>query len=339
MPATVSFPWKFGLDDRGLGSCGKFHPTMTKSIVRGEGDTRPSPRRAMLTTMLTTCLFALLAAEATALKFTWFQTEGTLELDLKVQCSGPVELKMQCTAPSLDLCKEDQSDRFSFSCTTAGGETAALAFELREPVITPSRCWSAVRGTVHCSLTKHHSHAYDRLAAQPNEIKGVGKIDYAKWVELDHPEPNEFTDLYTDSPHVQMLDAAALRAAREAHEVVVLDVYYPWCTSCESKRRPFAAAAEAASSLPGSFFFGAVDVLEQADLRAELGANCHWDCTHLVLRRGEAAARVMARGDWESHKLLQELNAYAQPALKDVPDVSQPGARNLGRAADSGLSA
>ena len=61
-----------------------------------------------------------------------------------------------------------------------------------------------------------------------------------------------------------MLDAAALRAAREAHEVVVLDVYYPWCTSCESKRRPFAAAAEAASSLPGSFFFGAVDVLEQA---------------------------------------------------------------------------
>ena len=55
----------------------------------------------MLTTMLTTCLFALLAAEATALKFTWFQTEGTLELDLKVQCSGPVELKMQCTAPSL----------------------------------------------------------------------------------------------------------------------------------------------------------------------------------------------------------------------------------------------
>ena len=67
---------------------------MTKSIVRGEGDTRPSPRRAMLTTMLTTCLFVLLAAEATALKFTWFQTEGTLELDLKVQCSGPVELKM-----------------------------------------------------------------------------------------------------------------------------------------------------------------------------------------------------------------------------------------------------
>ena len=62
-----------------------------------------------------------------------------------------------------------------------------------------------------------------------------------------------------------------------------------------------------------------VDVLEQADLRAELGANCHWDCTHLVLRRGEAAARVMARGDWESHKLLQELNAYAQPALKDAP--------------------
>jgi hypothetical protein len=48
----------------------------------------------MLTTMLTTCLFVLLAAEATALKFTWFQTEGTLELDLKVQCSGPVELKM-----------------------------------------------------------------------------------------------------------------------------------------------------------------------------------------------------------------------------------------------------
>jgi hypothetical protein len=50
----------------------------------------------MLTTMLTTCLFVLLAAEATALKFTWFQTEGTLELDLKVQCSGPVELKRWC---------------------------------------------------------------------------------------------------------------------------------------------------------------------------------------------------------------------------------------------------
>ena len=61
----------------------------------------PGDTSAIPTTMLTTCLFALLAAEATALKFTWFQTEGTLELDLKVQCSGPVELKMQCTAPSL----------------------------------------------------------------------------------------------------------------------------------------------------------------------------------------------------------------------------------------------
>ena len=51
--------------------------------------------------------------------------------------------------------------------------------------------------------------------------------------------------------------------------------------------------------MAGQMFFGAVDVLEHAALRALLRAKCSWQCTHLVLRRGQPPEAEASREELE----------------------------------------
>ena len=259
--------------------------------------------------MLGALLPACAAAQrpTTAPKFTWYQTESTLVLD--VQCASPATLQ------------QAEGSLFSLACTTAKDDSALLEFELREPIVQPSTCKPTGR-KLHCILTKHHDHAYDRLSASVEALKGIAKVDYDHWQELERWEPS--TTQYSVA-HVKLLDSpAALEAARQQHEVVVLDVFYPWCTSCESKRAAFNFAAAAATlAAPTKAFFGAVDALEQRELRSQLNASCGWECTHLVMRRGEPPATVQARGDQEAEALLKELGAYMRPALPALETAEQ----------------
>lgn len=259
--------------------------------------------------MLGALMPACVAAQrpTTAPKFTWYQTESTLVLD--VQCASPATLQ------------QAEGSLFSLACTTAKGDSALLEFELREPVVQPSSCKPTGR-KLHCVLTKHHDHAYDRLSASVEALKGIAKVDYDHWQELERWEPS--ATQYSVA-HVKLLDSpAALDAARQQHEVVVLDVFYPWCTNCESKRSAFNLAAAAATlAAPTKVFFGAVDALEQRELRSQLNAGCGWECTHLVMRRGEPPVTVQARGEQEAEALLKELGAYMRPALPSLETAEQ----------------
>ena len=245
-------------------------------------------------------------------KFTWYQTESTLVLD--VQCVSSATLQ------------QAEGSLFSVACTTAKGDSALLEFELREPIVQPSVCKPAGR-KLHCVLTEHHDHAYDRLSASAEGLKGIAKVDYDHWQELERWEPISATEYSV--AHVKLLDSsAALEAARQQHEVVVLDIFYPWCTDCKSKRPAFNAAAAAAAATanlvaPTKAFFGAVDALEQRELRSQLNASCSWECTHLVMRWGEPPTTVHARGEWEADALLKELGAHMRPALPALKTAEQ----------------
>ena len=61
--------------------------------------------------------------------------------------------------------------------------------------------------------------------------KGVASVDYDRWVEApdDEAAPAAESVDYESAPGVTLLDAAALNAARKEHDLVVLDVFYPWC--------------------------------------------------------------------------------------------------------------
>lgn len=256
------------------------------------------------------CSFLLqLAAAAdkpplpTTPKLTWYQTDEKLVLDVQVHCDGDA---------SVQIADAD----FALECNTDAGTAARLAFELREPVVEPSGC-KRIGRKQQCILTKHHTHSYDRLSASADALRGIAKVDYTRYQDApEHADAGQSQAIdYSEVKQVTMLDsAAALEAARQEHDLVVLDVFYPWCTSCESKRAQFAAAA-AAISEPGKVFFGAVDALEVGELRRKLNASCTWDCTHIVLRRDEPAATVQGRGEWEADALQRDVEAYARPAL------------------------
>lgn len=244
----------------------------------------------------------------TAPKFTWYQTESTLVLDVQCDVRHPATLQ------------QAEGSHVSLACTTTNGDSALLEFELREPIVQPSTCKPTGR-KLHCVLTKHHEHAYDRLSASAEVLKGIAKVDYDRWQELERWEPSATE--YSVA-HVKLLDSpAALEAARQQHEVLVLDVFYPWCMSCEGKRAAFNVAAAANLGAPTKAFFGAVDALEQRDLRSQLNASCSWECTHLVMRRGEPPTTVQARGEWEVEALLNELGAHMRPALPVLETAEQ----------------
>lgn len=233
-------------------------------------------------------------------KLTWYQTEETLVLDVQVQCDGEASVQVD-------------EINFALECTTDAGTVARLAFELREPVVEPSSCKRSGRKQ-QCVLTKHHAHPYDRLSAGTDALRGIAKVDYTRFEVLESATESQAID-YSEFPQIATLDSvAALDDARQGHELVVLDVIYPWCTSCESKRPQFAAAA-ADMSEAGKVLFGVVDALEHGELRRQLNASCTWDCTHVVLRRGEPPATVEGRGAWEGDVLLRDLKAHARPAL------------------------
>ena len=249
-------------------------------------------------------------------KLKWWQTLERLELDVDVRCARGLQTSL--VQPG------DAAGELRLSCVDKRGRDAALDFELREPVIAPSEC-KQLRDRVHCSLTKHHPHAYDRLAWRADALRGIASVDFDRWEDLDGAASHDYDtpgverfDYTDDAPAVRTLDAAAFEAARASADVLVVDVAYPWCSHCDSKRRAFAAAA-AALAAGDAFVFGAVNALEERELRAPLGAACMWDCTHAVFLRGEEApTAIQARGEYEADALLRTLRAVARPLLAPV---------------------
>lgn len=264
-------------------------------------------------------------------KLTWWQVSHDITIDVKVSCEpGTLVSRLGDALPPEDgnvgdmgVRDDGYDDVLGMECTERStGRAARLAFVLREPLLQPTRgepC-KAVGGKVRCNLSKpsDHSHAFDRLAFDPDALRGVASIDHEKWTDLSRDEEADPPpDVDFDASTPGWLDAAGLAQAEAENEVVVLDVSYPWCSQCESKRAAFLRAS-AALSKPGAVRFAAVDALEQRSLRRRLKASCHWDCKHVVLQRGEEPEYVDARGDWEAEFVLRELESFTRPPVAHV---------------------
>ena len=183
-------------------------------------------------------LTLLLAVSSYTPKIKWWQTEVAVSFNVLADCTTTPEVELE--PPVADEEKPGDGERgvaggFRFKCTDGNGAEATLAFELREPVID-AKCYAVLNPSrtktkrVRCDLVKEEPHFFDRLTAGEKELKGVASVDYDRWVEPDdEAAPAAESVDYESAPGVTLLDAAALNAARKEHDLVVLDVFYPWC--------------------------------------------------------------------------------------------------------------
>ena len=256
---------------------------------------------------------ALLASVAAAkpLKLRWWQNEEALLFDVDMSCMS---------TPTLTVGSGPYNDTFRLSC-----EASVLEFDLRELVDRESsQCSKRSSKRVHCSLLKQHPHFFDRLSFDADALRGVAKADLDRWQAPAADEPAAFD--YNDEPLVRPINTTEYQRLASEAAVLYLDVAYPWCTHCTAKRMAFAKAARALSSRsmgPDAVVFGVVDALEERALRSELAATCSWSCSHYVLRRGEPATTLPARGEWEAHALEIEMRAYLRPPLIPIESATQ----------------
>ena len=194
-----------------------------------------------IATMLT--LLLLLPLTSYTPKIKWWQNEVAVSFNVLADCVTTPEVELE--PPVADEEKPGDGERgvaggFRFKCTDAKGAEATLAFELREPVID-AKCYAVLNPSrtktkrVRCDLVKEEPHFFDRLTAGEKELKGVASVDYDRWVEApdDEAAPAAESVDYESAPGVTLLDAAALNAARKEHDLVVLDVFYPWCARAQ----------------------------------------------------------------------------------------------------------
>ena len=187
-------------------------------------------------------LALLLAVPSYTPKIKWWQTEVAVSFNVLADCATTPEVELE--PPVADEEKPGDGERgvaggFRFKCTDAKGAEATLAFELREPVID-AKCYAVLNPSrtktkrVRCDLVKEEPHFFDRLTAGEKELKGVASVDYDRWEEApDDAAPAAESVDYESAPGVTLLDAAALNAARKEHDLVVLDVFYPWCARAQ----------------------------------------------------------------------------------------------------------
>ena len=238
------------------------------------------------------CLLSLATLAApgrSGAKLRWWQSIDKVFLDIAIGCSGALSYSVDVGL---------HKDNFQLRCD----DTVVSEFSLRDFVLQQgSDCTQKSASKVHCVLQKEHPHFFDRLTFQADELRGLASIDFDRGSALESGgEMEQIASIdYADEPSVRQLSVVEFRALSANADVLFLDVEYPWCTHCASKKAAFVKAARALSSFHSKddVIFAAIDAREERELRLELGATCTYSCTHLVMRRGETPTRLQV-GAW-----------------------------------------
>ena len=200
----------------------------------------------------------------------WAQTDDALSLEIKTACIGDTKRIAF------------QHDVFNFTCVSrhAGAEHGyALSLKLREDV-SAARCAPTRQQTELCKLTKLEPHEFDRLLEDDGAYRSHIKFDWQRGGEdIQAQAPPVRHPGLSDGTVHELRGYEALAEAVDAHDVVVADVAYPWCSACDgyggSMQEGFYATAAALKDRDGvDAHFVFMDARENKEVARYLNKKC-----------------------------------------------------------------
>ena len=109
------------------------------------------------------------------------------------------------------------------------GKDIVMKFNFREDIDAAQSTCTQNHGSESCVFTKAFAHRFDRLTHGEDELGAHLSVDWTHWQDVGGPA-EVILDAYDGV--LPELDLDAFEAAREKHDVVVVDIDYPWCQSC-----------------------------------------------------------------------------------------------------------
>ncbi|KNC55416.1 FK506-binding protein 5 [Thecamonas trahens ATCC 50062] len=180
-------------------------------------------------------------------------------------------------------------------------------------------------------------------------------INWDKWEEPDDADINVL-DLYaSSSSKISPVDDSSAADTFAAHDLVVLDLAYPWCYRCERMQKALKRVAKMFHNNARRYkkvhrpAFVFADARENIRLRAEYDDSClGGGCSINIVKAGEPASVVVPTEPITAESLYAEIERYVGPLVADLPSGaldSAPVAAALAKAlassakADKGLVA
>eukprot|EP00292_Cryptomonas_paramecium_P010032 CAMPEP_0113682600 /NCGR_PEP_ID=MMETSP0038_2-20120614/12770_1 /TAXON_ID=2898 /ORGANISM="Cryptomonas paramecium" /LENGTH=268 /DNA_ID=CAMNT_0000601721 /DNA_START=62 /DNA_END=865 /DNA_ORIENTATION=+ /assembly_acc=CAM_ASM_000170 len=231
----------------------------------------------------------------------WAQDKDNIWVTVSIDCSDSKQFKP--TAYS-----------FSLNCRAKGGQSSNLQFTLREAIKPAESQCKTVRGEEECKLVKLHSHYFDRLTRDADEIKTL-KPDWTRWKDEEDSQSQQ-EDHYEGVMELAKSSIDDVDKLLSGGSVVVADISFPWCTQCGYTRKTFAGVAKRLSSDTDKVKFVVVDARENFEAVSRYNISCDYKCEFYVLHQGEEAWKVPAKSSEE--EMAAALQAYLAPAVTRV---------------------
>jgi thiol-disulfide isomerase/thioredoxin len=184
--------------------------------------------------------FALLAAFAFAdpnqnwAKVKWGQDNDKIFLFVRMKC---VEGR------SLNFSPEG----INFSCSKAKTGTMmvdSLQFTTHSDIVPESCFCKSNRNGEECVLLKRNSHVWPSLSQDPNELKGIAKVDWDNWLEVGDEPQNPYKGFAEvtkmSGPEIE----EALSFSKGGASMVVADFWYRWCDKCADEQKALIKVAQ-----------------------------------------------------------------------------------------------
>merc|ERR1719247_1724662 len=233
-------------------------------------------------------LLALVAAASAVLvpKVKWSQTVG----------------RVHVTAVMKDLARDSVAVDFSeeglkLTAKDTKGKDFALDLVLREDIDPSTGKWELLskkqevagyRGDcVHVTVAKAHAHAWSTLVDKPAKYKSVKFVrvweDDGKDLDVEE-EGLEDTYASENRKVFGALKKDGLAAALEKTPVIVANMRYSWCKTCQTADKQFVEAARAAKKRAKTdakwqaVSFATIDAREDRAWSRSLGVSCEYPC-------------------------------------------------------------